>query len=236
MYFSTEMITTRLFHFLFLGLALLHVLAQALDMPLLGSITKPLLMPVLAGWLALHAGPRRSALGWGLLALGFSTLGDMLLMGAGHPARGFSFFLGGVAAFGLAQLAYIRQFLRLSPGSFQAWFRRPVPVLVLLAYLGGMLVLLLPHTEGPVRVAVLVYSLLLSGMVLAAVHTRPRQAFPCLPAGALLFLLSDSLLAFNRFYTPIPHSGFWIMATYLSGQYLLARGILDLVVRKTWDA
>jgi len=42
--------------------------------------------------------------------------------------------------------------------------------------------------------------------------------------GALFFVLSDSLLAINRFKMAIPQAGTWIMLTYLIAQFLIVRG------------
>ena len=44
--------------------------------------------------------------------------------------------------------------------------------------------------------------------------------------GAALFMTSDSLLALNKFYSPIGMGGFLIMLTYCSAQYLIVEGAL----------
>jgi uncharacterized membrane protein YhhN len=38
------------------------------------------------------------------------------------------------------------------------------------------------------------------------------------------FLLSDALLAINKFVAPIPMAGFWVMLTYITAQYLIVKG------------
>lgn len=43
-------------------------------------------------------------------------------------------------------------------------------------------------------------------------------------AGALLFLLSDSVLAANRFHAPVPASGYIVWVAYYSGPVLIALG------------
>jgi hypothetical protein len=45
---------------------------------------------------------------------------------------------------------------------------------------------------------------------------------------AVLFVSSDSLVAFNKFYNPLVLSSFIIMITYLIAQYLIVSGILKL--------
>lgn len=43
--------------------------------------------------------------------------------------------------------------------------------------------------------------------------------------GAFLFIISDSVLALNKFTIDIPYSGIWIMSTYYGAQILLALSI-----------
>jgi len=44
--------------------------------------------------------------------------------------------------------------------------------------------------------------------------------------GSILFVWSDSLIAFNKFSLEIPLAGFWIMLTYMAAQYLIMRGLI----------
>jgi uncharacterized membrane protein YhhN len=50
--------------------------------------------------------------------------------------------------------------------------------------------------------------------------------------GAIVFVSSDSILAFNKFYQPVMRSSFLIMVTYLAAQYLIVSGILKLNYQK----
>ena len=45
-------------------------------------------------------------------------------------------------------------------------------------------------------------------------------------AGALCFMLSDALLATNRFVQPLPLAQFWVLATYYVAQLLIVGGWL----------
>jgi uncharacterized membrane protein YhhN len=45
--------------------------------------------------------------------------------------------------------------------------------------------------------------------------------------GALLFMLSDCLIAINKFMMPIGHAELCIMSTYMAGQFLIVRGLLE---------
>ena len=44
--------------------------------------------------------------------------------------------------------------------------------------------------------------------------------------GSLFFLLSDSMIAVNKFHAAIPLAGFLIMITYITAQYLIMRGLI----------
>ncbi|WP_293224061.1 lysoplasmalogenase family protein, partial [Ottowia sp.] len=44
--------------------------------------------------------------------------------------------------------------------------------------------------------------------------------------GACCFMLSDSLLAINRFVTPLPGAQVWVLASYYAAQALIVGGML----------
>jgi uncharacterized membrane protein YhhN len=54
-------------------------------------------------------------------------------------------------------------------------------------------------------------------------------------SGAVLFLVSDSLLAINKFYAPVLYSGFFIMLTYSLAQYFIVSGIIFQQTKKNKD-
>ena len=92
----------------------------------------------------------------------------------------------------------------------------------------GLITVLFP-TLGPLKIPVLVYSLVLVGMVMTALFRYGRtspESFWKVFMGAVLFMTSDSLLAINKFYTPLPYAGLLIMLTYISAQYLIVEGIV----------
>ena len=45
--------------------------------------------------------------------------------------------------------------------------------------------------------------------------------------GATAFVLSDSLLAVNKFYQPFAYAGIFIMLTYCAAQYFIVRGYIE---------
>src|ERR1039457_4679552 len=61
-------------------------------------------------------------------------------------------------------------------------------------------------------------------MVISAILARFEN--PWVAVGAILFLISDSLLAVNKFKTPVPYRDFLVWSTYYAGQYGIAVGFL----------
>jgi uncharacterized membrane protein YhhN len=97
--------------------------------------------------------------------------------------------------------------------------RRPLAAAPYLLAFAGLNAYLWPRT-GKDRIPVLVYSAALLGTALMALDTGDRAV----AAGGALFLVSDGLLALEKFgdvHLPM-HEGV-VMATYTSGQALLAR-------------
>ena len=149
-----------------------------------------------------------------LAALAFSALGDVLLA-LDFPNQ----FVFGLGAFLLAQLTYTGNFLR------AANFRCKRAVLRGLPLVGAALLLaqLLLPASAELAPAVLVYLLAILAMALAAAAHRGDSTL--LFAGAVIFMASDTLIALNKFVTPIPLADTAIMLTYYGAQVALLYGI-----------
>jgi uncharacterized membrane protein YhhN len=164
-------------------------------------LTKPLLMPVLMA--GSDRGSRRA------LALG--AAGDVALLGDSDAA-----FTAGLACFLAGHAAWIHD-LRQRPGGGRLRSRPglAVPYLAAFATLNAYL---WPKT-GKDRVPVLAYSAALLAMSLVALDSGSRRT----AAGGALFLISDTLLALEKFGgIELPaHEGL-VMATYAAAQALLA--------------
>ncbi|WP_266365918.1 lysoplasmalogenase [Tellurirhabdus rosea] len=227
--------STTAFGWLYFLITLFEITGETLNERWLIYGTKPLL----AVLLLLFALKRRPLLGfsvsiiWLMVGLGFALAGDTLLM-----IREIDLFMPGLAAFLVMQLCYILAFRNsrkrsapLEPG--RLWMQ----ALPFAVYLGLFLALLYrPLHEVPANrglwLPVVGYGLCLSLMGWSA-SLWQRQAKQAgsrwvLP-GALLFILSDSLIAVDRFLWPLPFSDFLIMSTYAKAQYLIVRGMLRTV-------
>jgi uncharacterized membrane protein YhhN len=79
------------------------------------------------------------------------------------------------------------------------------------------------------RLPVIIYTIVILTMLEAAINRYGkvnRLSFILVLAGAILFVISDSLIALNKFGFPFMFSGVAVMTTYIAAQYLIVAGIL----------
>lgn len=220
----------RILLYAYFLVGLLNLWAEHRQSEFLVFATKPCLLALLSLWFYLRMRPLKGPFPRFILSgLLFSIAGDSLLMLVGYGPKDERFFLMGLGAFLLAQLSYMAGFVRY-PGSESGVVRQsPWRAWPFLLYLAGIATLLWPGIPGPMKAPVLVYACAIVGMAIAAFNLRPllqKEVFVALMTGILLFILSDSLIALNRFRSDaitIPYARTLIMATYLLGQFLIAR-------------
>ena len=210
---------------LYMLLSLAHLFIEHCRWEVGILMTKPLLMLVLAAWFWQQRYPWQYTWErWLFIGILFSCGGDSLLMLVGYGPRWPICFLLGLGSFLLAQLSYAYAFAHY-PGAKAGWVRRySWSVLPFILYLGVLLPVLWPGLEAGLRVPVTIYALAIVTMASSALNlggVLPRKGFLLLFSGVLLFVLSDSLIAFNKFVAPISGARFWIMLTYLTAQGLI---------------
>jgi uncharacterized membrane protein YhhN len=94
---------------------------------------------------------------------------------------------------------------------------------------GTGLVVILYSKLGDLQIPVIVYAAVITTMVLTALFRYGRtsnSSFWQVFIGAVLFMISDSILAINKFLDPITNAGLYIMITYVAAQFLIVHGIL----------
>jgi uncharacterized membrane protein YhhN len=154
-------------------------------------------------------------------ALAVSTLGDVLL--DLDPQRLFVFGLG---SFLVAHLIYISVFIRNRRRPLVLGAAQILPAGLVLLYSVTVCVWLLPSL-GTLIVPVAIYMCAITAMVLSGILARFTN--PWVAVGAVLFLISDSLLAVNKFKTPVPFRDVLVWTTYYVGQFSIANGFLAAV-------
>ena len=167
-----------------------------------------------------HAGRTHPySLRWLLVALQWSFVGDVCLM---LPAP--SMFMPGLVSFLLAHLAYIIVMKRGMP-----WFanRRALAATLLLG-LGMYGFLWQGGLPMELRLPVAVYVGVIALMAAQALGRWQQMRSPGalqVALGASFFMLSDSLLAVDRFVQPLPYALFWVLSTYFIAQTLIILGL-----------
>jgi uncharacterized membrane protein YhhN len=102
---------------------------------------------------------------------------------------------------------------------------------VFLPYLTAYLIVLLFfiwNELGNHTIPVIVYAVVITNMRLMALtrfRNQKNTGNAQIVIGALLFITSDSLLAFQMFRSGFITDSFWIMLTYLAVQLFIANGI-----------
>ena len=190
-------------------------------------ITKPLLMPLLAIHLLLQTISATSSLkAWVFLALFFSWVGDILLL---FEERASNFFLFGLSAFLIAQVFYIVFFHNIR---MKEYIRGNALLLLLVIVYYSILISVLSPYLGTMRLPVRIYGVVLSFMVMLAMHTmlgKNKKAALWIMMGAILFVTSDSILAFNKFFSPFNYAGLIIMFTYGLAQLFITEGAVKYI-------
>ena len=215
-------------HFLFVGVVAGDLAGEFLQNPQLDHLFKPLILPWIAFYFLLHTkNMDRKVVLMASLAFFFSWIGDLFMMFSGR----FVFFVAGIGSFLIAQLFYALLFLRTINISGKKPFLRKKPFWLIpyLAYGIIMYIILFPQLDSLLRIPVLVYIVAILSMSLMALNRYGNGhpvSFALVYTGSLLFVVSDSLIAINRFLVAIPYEGLLVMGTYIAAQYLIMRGIL----------
>lgn len=190
--------------------------------------SKPVLMPALAGYVFVVTRASSSFQRLLLMALFFAWAGDILLMF--QEDNDSTFFLLGLSAFLIAHIYYIGLFhrIRTKENVRDRWWWLPL----IAAYYAVLIAMLYPHLGG-MKIPVLIYGLVISFMLLQAMHMlyvkKIRTAGQFMAMGAALFILSDSILAINKFYSPFAEAGMAIMFTYGLAQVLIVTGAVRYI-------
>ena len=234
----------RLFLNLYIAATAVEIFARAGNRMDWEVFSKPVLMPLLAlsFWLGLRnltEGTRkqgRKLTVWVMLALFFSWWGDVFLMCSGDLPATFCptgldpemAFLMGLSAFLIGHLCWIGAFVSgpfVSEKGNTGWI---IPA-VLGLYGVGLITWLWPEL-GEMLIPVIIYALTICTMAIVAGRRSGRVSplsFQWTLAGALIFVVSDSVIAINRFALPFQESGVIIMLTYCLAQLLIVYGLYE---------
>lgn len=192
-------------------------------------ITKPLIVILLCIYTVQSSREKTKPIFLLLTALLFSLAGDIFLL---FDTTTPNLFIFGLISFLIAHVFFILLFLQIKkanqPSRKIYWW-----VIALIGCYTIFLYSLLSPFLDNLKIPVLLYASVLSIMFLTCVHAFSISQIAgrfCI-AGAGLFVISDSLLAINKFYHPFAVAGLIIMFTYSFAQLFIVTGI----IRNQWQ-
>lgn len=197
-----------------LTVTLVHLGAQvAAPDGLVADLTQIALMPALV-WV-LHEmtpSPKSRLVRLVAVALGFAWLGDTLPRFVGDGSDlGFAMMLG---CFLLAQLVYVVAFL---PFVSRSIVRTRPALIAPYAIVLAVVIAISAGGAGAIFPATVLYGLVIITMAVLATGLDVVAT-----VGAILFLVSDALIAISAFATLyLPLHGLWVMLTYVLAQTLI---------------
>lgn len=206
---------------LIFSLAAAMIYAFTLGMPstLARSAAKTLAVAMLAVLAGLQGGPLLL-----VAALALSAAGDAFLSRDGEKA-----FLGGLASFLVAHIVYVALFLRSGGGlgvlGAEPW--RGAIALAMAVFVVIMLAALSRRVGPSLRIPITVYIAAILAMGISALTTSNMWVI----GGAVLFMVSDGLLATEKFLVAAisPHRAwmrFAVWALYYAAQLATTLGFL----------
>ncbi len=211
-----------------LAIAIWDWVAIALSQRRLGYLTKPavtlaLMVAVLKG----NTDPK-SPLTWIALGLLFALIGDIALM---LPRERLKL---GLFAFMATDIAYLAAFNFTAPPVMWETTAVAMVVAIIVGIYYRRIVRALhekgnDHLRLPLGAYAIAVSLMAVGALLLPLHRELEHgAALAVAAGAVLFLLSDGLLAWHKFVRPLPQGTLLVRITYHIAQALIVTGSLIL--------
>lgn len=218
------MMNFRIHSLLYFGTGIAFIALETIGAVYPGILVKALIIPILV-WLYLRfiRGESNRFHRMILLALAFSWLGDVTLQLTQFRE---DFFLVGLGSFLVAQLLYLMAFFSTRGENILA--RKLYLVLPVAAY-GVLLLWFLWDGLGEMKMPVTLYAAVILTMLTAAINRKGKvnpQSFQLILFGAVLFVLSDSMIAVNKFKQSFELARVAIMGSYITAQYLIALGCL----------
>jgi uncharacterized membrane protein YhhN len=211
----------------FIVILTIHLASITLKIPLAEYISKPMIVTLLGLYFLSQTNQTVSGFKkWILAALFFSWAGDVLLL---FQQNHKLFFLLGLSAFLLAHIFYIVFFHQVRVKESikgNPWF-----LVVIVIYYAALMTILSPFL-GDMKLPVRIYGIVISFMFMLAMHMlviKNKIAGKWMMIGALLFVVSDSTLAINKFYRSFELANVLIMLTYGLAQLFIVEGAIKYI-------
>jgi uncharacterized membrane protein YhhN len=173
--------------------------------------TKPLLLPIIIWFYFTYSQQNVFRINqWFLSGLILSFLGDVFLL--------FEWgFMPGLGSFLLAHICYIVYFFKIKKKNVWSW----LPFVFL--YLGSFIYYIYPYLNA-MTIPVVIYGITIATMLYFSISTYSSL----LILGAVLFVISDSVLAINIFVQHSTEKDLIVMITYVLAQLILVLGVVGI--------
>jgi uncharacterized membrane protein YhhN len=210
----------------------IFIILQAKSSFATGLVTKSLIIPLLIIILVVNLRLTHNRLHILIFTgLFFSWAGDVILE---YSEKNEDLFIAGLLCFLLAHIMYLTVFF-LTPGK-NGIFHNRIYLLIPLFIYGVIFIWYLYDDLADMRLPVLAYSSVIISMLAGAINRIEkvnRISYCLVLTGAMLFVISDSAIAVNKFSYNFPFSETLIMSTYVIAQYLIITGYIKQFREKT---
>jgi uncharacterized membrane protein YhhN len=129
------------------------------------------------------------------------------------------YFVIGLGLFLIAHILFIVTFSR----DFKAQ-KSQIPVIILLIVYAKMMAFVMTPSLKEMAIPVYIYLTAITLMAIFAALRASKNDFTLY--GAIAFIVSDSILAINKFMMPVPAADYLIMITYYLSLFLIVYGFL----------
>ena len=210
---------------LYFAIGLLSVILQNQSSFFTGLVVKALIIPVLISLALVNLSPLKNRLQKLMVAgLFFSWAGDVFMELSNTSEN---MFIPGLLCFLLAHVMYLTVFF-FTPGKNCILVNRVYLLIPVLIY-GIALVTWLYADLKEMRLPVVLYAFVILAMLTGSINRMEKvnkKSFYLVLAGAILFVISDSVIAINKFSHQFEGSGIIIMSTYIVAQYFIVAGYI----------
>lgn len=207
---------TKVFSVLFLIVVVLHIIGLLYN-DTLDFFTKPFITISLA---VVYLSAVKKPSFWYISALFFSFWGDTFLLFKDQ------FFLLGLVSFLIAHILYIKiSSAYLKKIRITKIISASIPFILVF----GSIVLFIKDNLGDILIPVIIYGIIIStfGTLTLLNYLQQKSTENLwLFLGAVIFIISDSFLAINKFYEAREVYGVTIMITYIVAQYLICKAMI----------
>ena len=190
---------------------------------ILGLIVKSLIIPFLFVYYILNVKKDFKRSNYVMLvALLFSCIGDVAMFISKNNEL---FFLIGLVGFLITHILYILVFFDV-PKKYSI-IKKKLFLLIPFLIFEIVLLIILYNSLGVMKIPAIIYSIVILLMAVIALNRYKNVgniSFYLVFIGALLFVLSDTIISINVFKSKILFAEELIMTTYVIAQFLIVRG------------